>query len=635
MATAAEQKVARRQHVANLSGLARKYGLVAVHRDAPLDVLRRTYRELAMHCHPDKGGSEKDMQDLNGVSDFFKGFVDNRRVAAPVDAIVHEDARDGAGRQVCVPVKKKRRQLDGIVTPGVMFTHNGDFLGDHKNIEDVEKDYRNFVVEFLGTLGGVRYYSATLELSLRTNKTVTLSEVFGCDAMDETDFQRIHMHLFAEFADTQLVDPDLLREQATFMGSKPHMVFSAAKGRIRRKVLDRSHFYVRAEKVGTLLFFGNYYPWTEWAPGGAGNYRVEGKWVDDLWSEHKLACNVYLRYAELIRVDFPKRKAWCDAVTAQLRTRRLEAEVQRREEQLRKQYSPWKKFVVFDEWKEKCSRLTSRYDIFVVRAGSKSGKTEWAKAQFDSVWEQVIEDLPAPNFRTYLEEEAVLLDNVNDATFILRNRGLLMARNTVHQLSQTATGLFTYPCYLHRVPIMITMDIEKVWPDSDWLKANCVLLELAQGEKMYATDDAGNSPDLPESESPMVPAAGQEPSPAAPGDADVVVPAVPAPRQAAAATAGRAAEATAASAPAVATPSPHAAGGYPACVDVVQWLHNWASRRQHTVSTSFERANQSSDWACTVTCALLPISCTGHGQTKKAARLAAATLAVEHVRLVV
>ena len=46
----------------------------------------------------------------------------------------------------------------------------GDLAGI---IEDVEEDYRNFVLEFLGTLGGVRYYSATLELSLRTNKTVT------------------------------------------------------------------------------------------------------------------------------------------------------------------------------------------------------------------------------------------------------------------------------------------------------------------------------------------------------------------------------------------------------------------------------------------------------------------------------
>ena len=38
-----------------------------------------------------------------------------------------------------------------------------------------------------------------------------------------------------------------------------------------------------------------------WAPGGVGNYRVEGKWVDDLWSEHKLGSRVYLQYAELIR----------------------------------------------------------------------------------------------------------------------------------------------------------------------------------------------------------------------------------------------------------------------------------------------------------------------------------------------
>ena len=90
-----------------------------------------------------------------------------------------------------------------------------------------------------------------------------------------------------------------------------------------KRCLERSHFYVRAEKIGSLHFLGNVFPWTEWAPGGVGNYKIDGKWIDDLWSEHKLANPMFLKYAELVRVDFPKRRSWHDAVVGQLKTCKL------------------------------------------------------------------------------------------------------------------------------------------------------------------------------------------------------------------------------------------------------------------------------------------------------------------------
>lgn len=84
------------------------------------------------------------------------------------------------------------------------------------------------------------------------------------------------------------------------------------------------------------------------------------------------------------------------------------------------------------------------------------------------------------------DHDTVLFDNVNSADFILNNRGLLMARNTVHHLSQTTTVLFTYPYYLNGVPVIITLDIEKIWPESDWLRENCIVVALQKGEKFYA-----------------------------------------------------------------------------------------------------------------------------------------------------
>ena len=222
-----------------------------------------------------------------------------------------------------------------------------------------------------------------------------------------------------------------------------------------------------------------------------GNYRVEGKWIDDLWSEHKLSNAVYIQYAELVRVDFPKRRTWHDAIVSQIRTRKLEAEVARRDEVLGRSFEAWRDIPEVSAWKLTYSELRSRYNMLVLRAGSKSGKTEFAKGLFANVWEQVIEDLPAPNFRNFDTDrfDAILLDNVNSASFLLENRGLLMARNTVHHLAQTATGLFTYPCCLHQVPIIITMDVEKPWPESNWLEANCVLVTLPAGERFYMSAD--------------------------------------------------------------------------------------------------------------------------------------------------
>ena len=134
--------------------------------------------------------------------------------------------------------------------------------------------------------------------------------------------------------------------------------------------LHRNQFYVRAEKVGSLHFFGNFFPWTEWAPGGVGNCRVEGKWIDDIWSEHNLSNATYVRYAELLRVDFPKRRAWHDAIVSQLRSRKLEAEVARREALLQGGMQSWRTFPRIDAWKASYDELKSRYDILVLRAGS-------------------------------------------------------------------------------------------------------------------------------------------------------------------------------------------------------------------------------------------------------------------------
>ena len=268
--------------------------------------------------------------------------------------------------QAAVPTRSAKKPRTTVKTRGVMFTYNHDFLANGVETTAVMTEFHDFVGVMKGTLSFSRF-SATMELSLRTNRTVTLAEVFGDDSVPDEDQQRVHLHLFVDWAEDQELTPASLCEQMQFMTAKPHMNISAAKGRGQERSLHRSHFYVRAEKVGSLHFFGNFFPWKEWADGGVGNYRVEGKWIDDLWSEHKLSDEIYLQYAELIRVEFPKRRTWHDAIVSQLHTRKLHAEVARRDAVLRQQFHSWKDFAAVAAWKQSHTEMKSRYDILVLR----------------------------------------------------------------------------------------------------------------------------------------------------------------------------------------------------------------------------------------------------------------------------
>lgn len=477
-----------RTQVGLMNDLAGKYGIEKVPRDASLEILRVFYRKLMLKAHPDKGVAvcPEDVYVLNEARDHFHGFVDGRSERAA------DNSGSTAEEHVNALAERRVRQKTTVATMGVMLTYNGTKGIMAASYEELSESFQERVVVLQEELGFVRF-SATCEQSLRSGQIVTLEDVLG-----DTDYhaadgmpQRHHLHLFIEFPESREVDKDELRNQCTFAGMVPHCNLNKSHGNAVRRSLDRLHFYVRAEKIGSVWFFGSCSPWVEKSVMTLYNYKPEGRWIDDLWSSHKLSHAVYMKYAEMIRVGFETRKRAHDAVVSSLQTRKLNEEAARRQVVIEDGFGPSRIMQPVEDWKAKYGVLRSRYLILVLRAGSKCGKTEFAKSLFPNVWEQLIEDLAAPNFRTFdvNVHDAILLDNINDAQFILDNRGLLMARNAVHHLSQTATGLFTYPCYLHRVPVMVTMDLEKPWPTSDWLQANCVVVEVREGEYFFTPKD--------------------------------------------------------------------------------------------------------------------------------------------------
>ncbi len=63
--------------------------------------------------------------------------------------------------------------------------------------------------------------------------------------------------------------------------------------------------------------------------------------------------------------------------------------------------------------------------------------------------------------------------------FILDNRALVQANNDIDMLGQSKTGMYAYPVWLYRVPIVVTVELTARWDVSEpWIAENCVSIFL-------------------------------------------------------------------------------------------------------------------------------------------------------------
>ena len=116
---------------------------------------------------------------------------------------------------------------------------------------------------------------------------IGVSEALECDNGASEEPGRVHLLVFMEFG--QAVDWTSLR-CVVFRGVRPDAAPCTARGPRLRQALDHGHFYVYANKFGTLrVKTSGYIPWED--------YPVKGWWLDNLWTEHKLSHDVYLEYS--------------------------------------------------------------------------------------------------------------------------------------------------------------------------------------------------------------------------------------------------------------------------------------------------------------------------------------------------
>ena len=492
---ATDVKAVRRAAIEGFNRLAAAHNLAALDRDAPKHQVKQLWRELALKIHPDKDGPTDDMQELNRLRALFGDFEDQRRAAqaepptsqstdappepepaAPTTAVVPQEAQvmTVAGAMQCPRSGEDNSQQSvAVYTPtvpvpvlttfdtmGLLCTWNSRAFEWGTWVE-----FRRWVLDLVSFVGCTRF-TATMELSLRGHCAAVLAghAIIGDpEPTDDHHCARIHFHCYFEWP--QKFSSFYKDPRFAFQGSHPN-IRQAIGNRHLRKILDQGHFYVWAWKIGTAAVDANYLPWCLSCPRLAGNYKPELKWIDDLWSAHKIDHVVYGDYILNHRVQYPIRKAWLEAVFQECakRRRRLEQDAAAR---LIAFPGEFVTHPVVAEFFAQFDEARSRYCVLGIRSPSRCGKTEFAKQLLRAPFVVNVEDALYPNLREYERDvhTGVVFDNVNDPTFILRNRSVFQCRNEVMALSQTTTQLYTYPVYLWRVPLIFTMDIEVQWPD--------------------------------------------------------------------------------------------------------------------------------------------------------------------------
>lgn len=303
---------------------------------------------------------------------------------------------------------------------------------------------------------------------------------------------RVHIHWKVDCKEA-FDDPDTTR--FAFHGvcpdARPTVVtaaFRQARGANQAEASNRGHFYCYAPKLGTLYTGSNWKPWE--------NYRVLGKWIDDLWTDGKLEHSVYGELSLRVRVNHSNRKRDLDLVLAGEREARVDTCIAEVDKELEKLRAPFLTFPAVVDWQSSFLHLRFRWKLLVLVADSASGKSTFAESLFDSPYVVTVEDAENLDLKSFDRDvhDGIVLDNVNTWKQLLSWRAILQARNAKSKGGQSATMLFSYVQYLFGVPVVATVDLDApdgylVDPADDrhsrWLAKNCVFVRLAAEEVFY------------------------------------------------------------------------------------------------------------------------------------------------------
>lgn len=319
--------------------------------------------------------------------------------------------------------------------------------------------------------------------------------------MEESTATQEHVHAHIYF-NSETVYHRRSLEPFTFEGIRPHVVPNRARGNAFAGAVRHGHFYVVAEKKGTL------FTWTNFEPFAA--YQVEAWWVDNLFKQEKLTREVYLSYAKRLGVGFARRLADVRAVERYEKEQAMHDIVRQEQEDLAQHILPMKTFPVVEEFLA-CFAGEPRHrrPILAIVGGTNLGKSMLAANVIREVGKLVgpsgvleitvecNEHLDLVDFDPR-DHAGVILDGVGDAMILKKNREALQGRAKLTKGGQSATNMYSYVYTFCKRAVVATFDLSaqnlEAFKTDHWLSnhKNVLLLELC--EKAFVEPEVESVP---------------------------------------------------------------------------------------------------------------------------------------------
>ena len=456
-------RAAKHALVLLLRSLAVAYGLTlgSLSRDSPDGHVQAAFRRVSLKAHPDKGGSKRDQERLNSARDVWKAAAQTASGRPQGGRPGKADARGNVGRVADATPQGGYKQAGyRIRGTAVLLTYQG-LAGPQ-----VWQEFLAFVSRNLSAWS-IQYWTATFEANRGS--------------------QKCHAHLMLQFKR----EMDQTTSAFGFHGVRPNASATdlCGQGLCRKKLqqsIDRGHFYVWADKLGTLrcpatgdlCVAANYKPsWTE----AACSYRVLGAWPETLWKSHKLSHERYDEYLFACRDGVAARKRNLDLCREKEEQDAAATELEARAKRIRSTPALFKDFPDVPAaiaWKACFEKDALRYPILVVLGPSRSGKTEWAKTLFKNPLELKVgalthfpEGMRAFNRKRH---DALILDDVRDLAFLANHQEKLQGKyDSLVEFASTQGGTCAYTKDLFAVPVVVTINYSTLnlgfLESHDWL----------------------------------------------------------------------------------------------------------------------------------------------------------------------
>jgi hypothetical protein len=318
----------------------------------------------------------------------------------------------------------------------------------------------------------------------------------------------VHTHVYFHLAAPFRAEGKEALDFLAFENIHPHLQTNTARGNAYLGAVNRGHFYVVIDKIGSLFAWTNYPPFSAYGP--------EAWWIDNWYKQGKLSSAVYLGVAARIGVGFQRRLNDIQAAEKFMRDAAVEAHVAAESAALKSHMFAFKSYDVVDRFIASFQLCVQKHrrPMLAIIGGTNLGKSLLASHILERVanllgtgsfLEVTVEGSPHLDLNGFDHRmhAGVLLDGVGDAFFLRSHREVLQGRPKIAKGAQSATNVYAYKYTLARRAVIATFDLSatnlEAFEEHYWLsdERNVMTLKLDSPAFIETPTAASSSRMLP------------------------------------------------------------------------------------------------------------------------------------------